>query len=234
MNVWSYWSGPMPEWIVLCLETFKRKCIKSKFTLLTPENVDEYTSTLPQRWKELPPGIGTDCLRAYLLTRYGGMWVDADTVCLKDPITLLEKHQERPGQFLHSRWTDGRAIAGYVYAPINHAVSLRWLGVVTSALVHAEGIGWGDLGEKTLTLLLNGIRTRSAWELRRETFLPVNIDQSPTHLFLNTDWRDALKAETVMFGLNHSWMMHNKKEEMTDSLHTGNSLVHRLLRDTKR
>lgn len=234
MNVYSYWAGPMPEWISLCLKTFERQCKKSVFTLLTPDNVDQYTIGLHPRWKELPPGVGTDCLRACLLANHGGMWVDADTVCLKDPIALLTRNVERPGQFLYSRWTDGRAIAGYVYSPTAHPVAIRWYEFVRFALVFAEGIGWGDLGEKALTLILNGIRTRSAWEVPLATFLPINIDQSPTHLFLNTDWRDTLKAETLMFGLNHSWMMDKHKEEMVDKLHTGNTIVHRLLRDTRR
>lgn len=236
MNVWSYWSGPKPHWIQTCLDSIQRCCVRSKFHLVTPENWKQYvTLPLPKRWLELPPGVGTDCLRSVLLAEHGGLWIDADTVCLKDPQILLDGQRYADKQFLFSRWTDNRVIAGYVYSPKGHQVAMQWYDTVVSALKHADGIGWGDLGETTLTPIVRRAKElMSSRQLPLSTFLPIDIDKSVTTFFNVGDWKTFVTNRTIAFGMNHSWMQDKKPVEMSYESLNGPLLVHRLLRDAAR
>jgi hypothetical protein len=233
LNVWAYWAGPRPRWIDTCLNSFSRCCRRSDFHLLTPENVQGLSLGLPDRWKSLPPGVGTDCLRAALLARYGGLWVDADTVCLKDPASLLEVYQ--PSQFLFSTWDKMpyRAIAGYVYAPKGHRIAMRWHENVVSALKWSENIGWGDLGETALTpIVRQSPSIQSCYLMPRGTFLPIDIDSDVEMLFDKRDWQERVGPGTVAFGLNHSWMMEHRREIMEADPEGSPILIHRLLADS--
>ena len=233
MNVFSYWSGPIPDWIKTCLSTFRRKCMYSKFHLITPDNCNQYVPNLNKRWLDLHPSVGTDCLRAHLLAEHGGLWADADTICLREPFLLIHNRYKKE-QFLYSRWKDGRAIAGYVYAPKGHPVALRWRDGVDSTLRHGFNVGWGDLGEKLLTWCLNGVADGSTWEIPLETFLPVDIDREVEVLFTEQPWRDRVSIRTILFGLNHSWMMANKLEEMTKNPAGSRLMIHKLLQEWRR
>lgn len=231
MNVWTYWAGPKPKWIDVCLKSIARCCVKSKFHLLTPDNLPDLD--LPQRWTNLSPGVGTDFLRSALLYHYGGLWIDADTVCIEDPIKLIT-NRHLPTQFLYSTWTNmpRRAIAGYVYSPKASPIVDQWYDACRSALINAETIGWGSLGEKTLTPIIecNPSAARS-WEIPLQTFLPIDIDKDPSAYFDYRSWRPFVGINTIAFGLNYSWMNHKYGDAMNDF--TQRTLVSQLLHDAE-
>ncbi len=235
LNVWTYWAGPRPAWIDICLESIRRCCKRCTFHLLVPEDLDD--CTICSRWRELPPGVGTDCLRAALLYRYGGLWLDADTICIKDPTILLQQHD--PAQFLYSRWPakPDRVIAGYVYSPQGHPIAKMWLDKVNSTLEQAENIGWGDLGEKALTPIVNCCGSpKLSWQIALETFLPIDIDTNVRRYFQHSGWRDFTTQDTIAFGLNYSWMQdhHSTLLSLMDIKHRPSTeMVLRLLEDTK-
>lgn len=231
MNVWTYWAGTKPKWIDTCLKSIERCCKESKFHLLTPGNLKSHL--IPGgRWRELPPGVGTDYLRSWLLANFGGLWIDADTVCIEDPIRLI-KDRHLPSQFLYSRWDDQRAIAGYVYSPRQNAVARAWLDINDSILTYAHTIGWGDIGERALSLALRGSTEDTAWQIPLETFLPIDIDRNVKRYFERSGWRDFATQNTIAFGLNYSWMSHNKKDLMDAEPHPGGCMFHKLLYDAE-
>lgn len=239
MQVWTYWAGPKPPWIDVCLDSMRRRCRKSDLVVLTPETVRGYVTDadLNSRWTSLPPGVGTDCLRACLLAKYGGLWVDADTVLVRDPHHLVRGMPLRLEQFLYSRWPSPpeRVIAGYVYSPKGGPVARMWYDAVRSALANAHEVQWGALGERTLTpivMAMNNVKER-AWELPLDTFLPVDIDADVDRYFRPGDWRDYVTEGTVGFGLNYSWMQANRPWSIEPPW--GNAtLIQNLLRDAER
>lgn len=244
MNVFTYWAGDKPKWIDTCLNSIARCCTDgTKFHLLTPETIqneetaaDEIAKdTLPKRWLDLPPGVGTDCLRAALLYGFGGLWCDADTVCISDPGNLV-KFRHYANQFLYSKWPakPDRVIAGYIYSPAHHPIAWQWYRFVVEALNHAENIGWGELGEKILTLIVNmSPSAKSSFQMPIETFMPIDIDTNVERYFRDGSPGGMVTADTIAFGLNYSWMMHNKKDVMLSfpektrgSLQTIHQLLH--------
>jgi hypothetical protein len=84
VRIWSYWTGPQPPWIGLCLDTLRLHCP-------TAQVLDDslwttiYDGSIPvdvimhQR-----PNVRSDILRAWLMHRRGGIWVDADCIVWRD------------------------------------------------------------------------------------------------------------------------------------------------------
>ncbi len=237
MNVWTYWAGPRPWWIDRCLKRMEVVCgrsRKSEFVLLTPECVKVFIEgPFNDRWRTLPPGVGTDALRAYLLAKHGGLWLDADTVLLKNPASLLDHYDHR--QFLYSVWTKEpwRVVAGYVYSCGRNPVAELWLAWVEAALRHAEGIGWGDIGERMVGPAIKMCPgSTTSWQVPLRTFVPLDFDADPGALFSEDHYNQYVGRDVIGFGLNHSWMMAHRADLLTEeAVASGNLLVQRLLRE---
>ena len=93
--IFTFWEGPMPEYVKMCMETWK-----FDFTVLTFDTIDKYTELDVRRLREgfTLPQI-SDAVRAHVLRDNGGYWLDADTIMLGtelpkeniigDPITRI-------------------------------------------------------------------------------------------------------------------------------------------------
>lgn len=78
-KIFTFWEGPMPEYIKLCLETWK-----FPFTILTYNNLKQYTDYDVKRAKSFTLPIQADVVRVHVLRDQGGYWLDADTIMLTD------------------------------------------------------------------------------------------------------------------------------------------------------
>jgi len=86
--VWMFWQQGLDS-----LSGFRRLCIHS-WRVRNPSwtqvvlDVDSAlgfvdASDLPEQWLQLPPRMQSDSLRLALLARYGGVWADINTLCLR-------------------------------------------------------------------------------------------------------------------------------------------------------
>jgi hypothetical protein len=79
--VWTFWEGPRPAYIDLCIETMRRynseirDLNRAAFTVLRQEDRLVFD--------DLKLNHVGDYVRAWLLNQYGGIWMDADTICLR-------------------------------------------------------------------------------------------------------------------------------------------------------
>lgn len=81
--VWSYWTGPQPDWIGLCLDTLRRNSPTAQ--VLSAEYWETYGGPVPvEAIVRQRPNVQSDVLRAWLLHRYGGVWIDADAIVWRD------------------------------------------------------------------------------------------------------------------------------------------------------
>lgn len=233
MNVFTYWEGPQPEYIKVCIETMQLCC--ENFILLTPDNINSYLNDtgLHKNWDKLTnPAHRADCIRVAIINKYGGWWVDCDTIFVqpfgKDTIF-------NPGKdFLYMKWNDGRCLNGYFYGKAGCKLTSDWLSGINKKLSNLKSVQWTSFGEKLLTPLLREDNEGSqiTKEIDRRTFLPINIDKIPWIFFEPVHWSSFITPDTVAVGLNNSWYRDNVKEFMCSSYPwDNNTLIGQLLND---
>lgn len=236
MNIWTYWEGPRLPYLDVCLRLMPMM-LQTKgveFTLVTPENANEY---LPERilnpnYLELKqPALKADCIRAALLASYGGWWFDADTVALRNPLSLVQRY--RQPECLYCTWTKSprRILNGYIYFAKKSPLAKQWLQAVNDSLENPSAISWCSIGEGLLSKIVP--KSPDALEVPRRLFLPVDIDSSVQSFFNPERVEDYMWEDTICFGLNHSWFLYHHKSETIagpQAWEKGDSLFYRLMR----
>jgi len=97
--VWTYWEnkGTRTEpfaHIQLCFETMKKHYDKYNFIILNPETIKQYLPNVRSDLNNLLIAQKVDYYRVALLEKYGGIWVDADTIALRDLDEVFNKLDE--------------------------------------------------------------------------------------------------------------------------------------------
>jgi hypothetical protein len=90
--IWMYWEGDPLEWVSLMLD-IARKNSGYRVVMLTPDTVNDYISAeeIHPEWKRIRPiAHKADYLRCVLLLKYGGVWMDVDTIIFSDLSELFE------------------------------------------------------------------------------------------------------------------------------------------------
>ena len=98
-NIWMYWENlpgnKKPPYLDLCYKTVKKNCSNNFNIYLLDENsVYDYIPDLP---KDLDSKLSiqqkVDYIRYILLYKYGGIWLDADTIIIKNLKPIIDKLQ---------------------------------------------------------------------------------------------------------------------------------------------
>ena len=98
-TIWSYWDQGvenMSPFSKKCVQTWIRKNPNHKVIILDKFNVYNYLdkNELPLNWEYIDkPQHKSDFLRLALLVKYGGVWIDISTICIK-PINKIFKQKK--------------------------------------------------------------------------------------------------------------------------------------------
>ena len=207
-KVWTYWEGDRPAYIDYCFQSMQKYC--PNLTILTPATVLPYIrDLLHPNWQKLTRAAHrADVIRVAIMKKYGGTWVDADTVFIRPFENFLRK--EIDCDFGYCKWDDGRVLNGYFYAKENSEIMKDWLLQINKILFQLQsGVSWTSFGESIISPLVFGKFANMCTEIDRATFLPVNIDRIP-YVFLEPLHVEAfIRENTVAVGLNHSWFVDN-------------------------
>ena len=93
--VWTYWEDPpggvRPAYLDLCLETIERHAAPHELRVVSRRDAPVWLPDLDtERFEVLPaPNYRSDYVRSRVLQRYGGIWIDVDTVALAPLSELL-------------------------------------------------------------------------------------------------------------------------------------------------
>lgn len=83
-EVFLYWTGPKYSLIHVLHDIIKVQAAKQDFkaTFLNDDNLYEYIhrEDLPACFDNLKPAHKADVIRVFVLEKYGGIWVDSDTI----------------------------------------------------------------------------------------------------------------------------------------------------------
>jgi hypothetical protein len=95
-RVFTFWSGPKPNaFIRLCLRSIRKNSPNSElWTTQRWKSVYDNRFGPWSRIAKLKPNLKSDLIRSWLLTTYGGIWIDADCILFRD-LRLLWKYIEK-------------------------------------------------------------------------------------------------------------------------------------------
>ena len=90
-NIYTFWEpkSVIPGFIKLCIRTWEKFLPEYKIIILDFETVSQYIGeTLFAKiiCTNLSVMVQTDAIRVAILNKYGGIWIDADTIILNDKI----------------------------------------------------------------------------------------------------------------------------------------------------
>ena len=150
-RLWLYWenrpgSEPPPH-VLLCSRILRRVCLGCDIRLVTPENVRRYLPDYDPRldWIRVVDRPGTeiavrcDFIRAFLLERYGGLYVDTDCIALRDLAEIGDRLSEV--EFVGMRRTTSRAGTSVSYFTPTSRPSLA-ASACSKAMFRRWAIAW--------------------------------------------------------------------------------------------
>ena len=189
--VWTYWEGPCPDYIRLCLETIRRRCNaivldRASFDALWTEDRDVPIDQLYVAHR-------ADFIRAYLLRHYGGMWLDADCIVLKS-LTPLAELLARYDLVAYREPTGSITNNLLLARPLTPVVN-AFYGAVVEHVRHRRPIAWLEIGSIPLTAAIETHRERAA-VLAPDRIMPISWSEQGRFLGAaepgSADQRDAL------------------------------------------
>jgi len=155
-NVFLYWVGePVPHLITLLRDMIYRHSRQGAaycVHLINHANLDQYipVSELPGCFMDLGPAHQADFVRIYCVCKYGGIWLDSDTLVMSD-LSDLFKHLDTHEGFFVTEW--GWICNGVFGSRPNTKFMTQWLADARQLLEdkRCQNIEWIAIGGKYLT-----------------------------------------------------------------------------------
>jgi hypothetical protein len=92
--IWSFWEGDKMDVVEKCMESWQFYNPKYKINIINKKNFNDYIDIDFENIKHIQNtnAIFSDFVRLNILSKYGGIWIDASIICHK-PFTWLHKIQ---------------------------------------------------------------------------------------------------------------------------------------------
>lgn len=174
---WTFWEGPKPEWVGECVKTIRKHIPQTIFLDM------ELWTELRERHDDHPdldlsrlhyPHL-CDYIRVLLLQKFGGMWLDCDTIVAQPPTFLFEKMREN--DLVCPRDMRGNLHPGLMLSKPNGYIISKLREFQLDILSRGDALTWGGLTVDPMT------------EIEADFGGPVYIP--PSHLVMPITWSDA-------------------------------------------
>ena len=133
--IWIYWENidgaKCPTFVKLCIDSIKKHLGKYNLIILNEKNIKKYLPELRKDFDNLMIAQKVDYYRVALLYKYGGIWLDADTIVLKD-IKPIFKKLEEGYDYVGFGCTGMKCRNGY-FRPSNGIMASRPKGILMKA-----------------------------------------------------------------------------------------------------
>jgi GT2 family glycosyltransferase/SAM-dependent methyltransferase len=184
LPVWMYWEGDYPEWIARCQKTALRAAadvrILSQADFQRVRNAD-----LDIELQALHVAQRADFIRAYLLAKFGGLWLDSDCLVMQ-PLDRLLSALRHYDFIAHRERTANLWANDLMAAAPDSKIAARLYANICSTLRSRKKIGWTDLGCLAVTQAIDA--NLAPWlELKVERVQPVCWSQSTSFLEIKTE-----------------------------------------------
>lgn len=195
LPVWMYWEGRCPEWIAACKKTIFAHAPNAR--LLTPETFDElWDVDRDINLKNLHVAHRADFIRAFLLKRYGGVWIDCDCVLTKPLAPLLESLGDR--DFAAHRERGGYYGNEFMIAKRESRIAEAFYERIAKTLRTKQQFGWCEIGCVPLTDVLSKTDVPFL-DIECELIQPICWSQVEPYFTLGDDARHGRKFDSEAF-----------------------------------
>jgi len=150
-NVWVYWTGHKPKLIDILfnlMEQHSKKGNGYELHILNNSNLPDLI-TVPWYFDKLYAAHKADYIRVKLIKKYGGIWLDADTLVMSDLSILFTYFEKKDGFFLLE---NGSNLMNGVFGSKKETPLMnKWDTEMESILTNKqEKIRWTEIGASIL------------------------------------------------------------------------------------
>lgn len=230
-NIWTYWENincrEIPTHIQLCLETMKYHLAKKyNLYILDEKSILKYlniTANIKNELDKLLIAQKVDYYRVALLYKYGGIWIDADSIIMKDFDDIFDK-LDNEFDFVGFGCTGEKCTNGYQY-PSNWAMGSRKYGILMNHTlknlnnelkISNKHYEYFDLGKKIIWKNLHKLQKEgydyyhypSLYDGTRD--INGNWVHSPNHF--STNFTELIDINSVFFVILANYEISNQSE----------------------
>jgi hypothetical protein len=229
-TIWQYWENvpgkTKPPYLDVCETTIRRFSGDMPVRVVDSSTVGALIGTLPPMWDEMSVVQRSDYARVRLVLKYGGVWIDSDTIALR-PLENLVRPIEDGATFVG--WGhdgDNNLFAGVPDAPILALWAARQDEILSGALRPSD-LSWSALGSEILTQLV----TEEDWHRLDERKISP-IGWQDFRLFLSRTYPSerVLRHDPIVVALYNAQLSEPLSGISADRLFNSNMLLGRLLR----
>jgi len=152
LPVWLYWEGEKPGWISCCEETVRAHA-QNVHHLSSADFENLRCSDRDIDLSRLCVAHRADFVRSFLLYRYGGLWIDADCLVMRDLEFVLGKLERC--EFIGFRERQGHVANNFMAARPNSAITAEYYRCVCDILRSGQTLAWTTIGSTALTPVLS-------------------------------------------------------------------------------
>lgn len=148
LPVWMYWEGEAPEWIQACQRTVAahapdvRLLTASEFDALRDVDRDIDLGRLYIAHR-------ADYVRAFVLARFGGLWVDSDCIAIHSLEPVLKEAAQH--DFVGYKEREGHVANNFMGARPGSRIASAYFKRVGRLLREGKRLAWLTLGSEALT-----------------------------------------------------------------------------------
>lgn len=209
MRLWTYWESSQsygkPDYIDLCLESMRKYSGGHEVVLVTPDNIGAFIPNLREDvWLLQKPAHRADYFRVILMYLYGGIYMDADTVVLKDLAYYFDLLK------VHSYWGYGKSYGkpenGVFGALPKNPLIKVWVDECSKKLdtiKAGENVHWYAFNKSIWHPILKG---RKYLHFSNDYFHPINgaADNADRVMLSKSELTEYLKPNTVAVAIFNS------------------------------
>lgn len=144
---WVYWEGEMPSLISLCIQSIV--LYNSKIRIIDRQQfLDLFRQDTDIDLNKLSTTERADFIRVFLLRHYGGIWIDADCICLKT-LSMFSGLARKYG-FAGYIGADNLVSCNLMAAEPAHPLVVDYYDRVCNVLRSTEPRNWDAICQKPL------------------------------------------------------------------------------------
>lgn len=240
--LWLYWENAPgaepPPHVLLCHRILRRVCRRCDIRLVTPETVRRWLPDYDPRLDEIRvldrPGteiaVRSDFVRAFLLERYGGLYVDTDCIPLRDFAEIGERLNEVEFVCMRRDSARDRRIPVNFYGSVAGGKIISAYGTALRGLLCARtDLRYVAAGQELLTPLVD--RYLPTAELLPEPLVhPVTAPRQREFLRPDLEPAEVIAPEALCFMLFHRSFEEDLADWGLRELYYGDILLSKVFR----